>query len=167
MDYTNPLVRFATSGLLISLYGMADHLARRAGGDPLRSNVRPPKPLAIAVAACLLAFYCMIRPLGGPVWGGLGNIVGVVLSFLAMGLRLGTRNGVASVRQPDVASRVLFYFALPLAVGVTWGWLVLTLPAVATSVWWCRREDRLLIEQHGEVWRERVDESAHWAPKVW
>lgn len=167
MDFTNPLIRFATSGLLIAFYGMADHLARRAGGDPLRATVRPPKKLAVVVATCLLAYYCLIRPFGGPIMGGAGNTLGIALAFLAMGLRYATRNGVSRVRQPDVASRVLFYVALPLAVGVPLGWLVLTLPAIATSIWWCRREDRLLIEQHGEAWRERVDETAHWAPKVW
>jgi protein-S-isoprenylcysteine O-methyltransferase Ste14 len=70
------------------------------------------------------------------------------------------------VRQPDVAARVLFYVALPLAAGVPAGWLVLTLPAVITSAWWSRREDALLIDKLGEPWRERVATSAHWAPRT-
>jgi protein-S-isoprenylcysteine O-methyltransferase Ste14 len=167
VDFSNPLIRFATSGLLIAFYGLVDHLSRRNGGELRRQGVRPPRALTIVVTCCVLAYYMMIRPYGGPLLGGLGNMIGIALACTAMAIRFATRNGLASVRQPDVAARVLFYVALPLAVGVPAGWLVLTLPAVITSAWWSRREDALLIDKLGEPWRERVATSAHWAPNVW
>jgi len=71
------------------------------------------------------------------------------------------------VRQPDVAARVLFYLALPLAVGDAWGWITLTLPAVVASAACCRREDRLLSARHGDAWSMRVAATAHWLPRVW
>ena len=49
------------------------------------------------------------------------------------------------VRHPDLAGRSLFYVALPIAVGVPWGLLALSLPACATSVYRCVR-----IERSGE-----------------
>ena len=45
----------------------------------------------------------------------------------------------ADVRFPELAGRGLLYVALPMAVGVPLGWLVLSLPAVAASVWCIRR----------------------------
>lgn len=167
MDFTNPLIRYATSGLLILFYGLADHAARRDGGEPLRASVRPPRIVTAIVFICVLAYYLLIKPTGGPLWGGVANLLGIALAFAAMALRFATRHGVTGIRQPDVAARLLFYVALPLAVGVPLGWLVLTLPAIATSVWWCRREDALLIERHGDSWRERIARTAHWAPGIW
>ncbi len=167
MDFSNSLLRFATSGTLIACYSIADHLARHAGGDAMRAHVRPPRRFGIVVATSLTAFYLLIRPYGGPLWDGAGNAAGIALAFVAMGLRYATRHGVARVRQPDVAARILFYIALPLAVGVPWGWLALTLPAILTSAWWCRREDQLLLERHGETWRARMEQTAHWAPRLW
>ena len=166
MDFSNPLMRFATSGLLISLYGMADHLARRASGDPMRASVTPPRTLRIAVAVCLLAFYLLIRPLGGPVLGGAGNVTGIALALFTTALRYATRKGTGRVREPEMASRILLYVALPLAVGVPLGWLVLTLPAVMTSLWWCGRRDALLVEQPGRPRPERAEPRAHWTPKA-
>lgn len=167
MDFSNPMIRYATSGLLIMFYGLVDHWARRNGGEPLRANVRAPRVVGAIVFTCVLAYYLLIKPTGGALLGGAGNLVGIALAFVAMGFRIATRHGMAEVRQPDVAARMLFYVALPLAVGVPLGWLVLTLPALVTSVWWCRREDALLLERHGESWRMRIAATAHWAPRVW
>lgn len=167
MDFSNPLIRYATSGLLILFYGLADHWARRNGGEPLRASVRPPRIVTAIVFTCVLGYYLLIKPTGGPLLGGVGNLLGIALVFTAIALRVVTRHGVTGIRQPDVAARLLFYVALPLAVGVPLGWLVLTLPAIATSAWWCRREDALLVERHGDTWRERIATTAHWAPRVW
>jgi hypothetical protein len=167
VDFSNPLIRYATSGLLIMFYGLADHWARRNGGEPLRASVRPPRIVAAIVFTCVLGYYLLIKPTGGPLFGGLGNLIGIALVFTAIALRIVTRHGVAGIRQPDVAARLLFYVALPLAVGVPLGWLVLTLPAIATSAWWCLREDAILVERHGDTWRERIATTAHWAPRVW
>lgn len=167
MGFELALVRFGTSGTLIALYGLVDHLARRAGGEPLRAEVRPPRGMAVVVFASLLGFYLLIRPLGGALADGWGNVAGVGLALAAMALRWRQRHGVRTVRQPEVAARMLFYVALPLATGVPWGWAALTLPAIVTSAWWCVREDELLVERHGETWRERVAATAHWATRVW
>jgi hypothetical protein len=167
MTFDAPLVRYATSGTLIALFGLVDVLARRSGGEPLRAAARPPRWLAPVIFASILAFYWTIRPLGGPVFDGAGNLAGIALALLAMALRWVSRHGLRSVRQPDVAVRMLLYAALPLAVGVPSGWFTLTLPAVVTSAWWCRREDALLREAHGEAWDARVRASAHWVPGLW
>lgn len=167
MLFDQAIIRFATSGVLISLFGVTDHLARRHGGEPMRQRVRMPRAVTVVIFVSVLAFYLTIRPLGGAWAGGAGNIAGVAVALAAMALRWATRHGVAAVRQPDVAARILFYVALPMAVGVPWGWLVLTLPAVVTSAWACRREDRLLLERHGEAWANRVAVTSHWVPRIW
>jgi protein-S-isoprenylcysteine O-methyltransferase Ste14 len=167
LDFENDLIRFGTCGTLIALYGVVDRIARRSGGETLRSGVRPPRALAIIVFVSVLAFYLLIRPYGGALANGWGNWGGIALAMVAMLVRWTTRHGVHRVRQPDIAARMLFYAALPLAVGALGGWLVLTLPAIATSAWWCLREDRLLAAQLGDTWRERVATSAHWAPGLW
>jgi len=165
--FDSSLVRFGITGTLISLYAAADHVARRAGGDPLRAGVRPPRWLAAVTFACVLAFYAGIQPQGGAWAGGVANLAGIALAGFAMVLRWRARRPLARLRQPDVAARMLFYAALPLAVGVASGWLTLSLPAIALSAWWCRREDALLVGRHGEAWRARMASSARWVPGVW
>jgi hypothetical protein len=165
--FDEPLVRFGVTGTLISVYGTVDHFARRRGGEPLRAGVRRPRWIAPLIFASVLAFYLTIRPQGGAWLGGFGNMAGIALALAAGVLRWRTRFGITAVRQPEVAARMLLYAAMPMAVGVASGALTLTLPAVAVSAWWCVREDRLLLEQHGAAWRERVATSAHWVPRVW
>lgn len=167
MSFDNALVRFAICGTLIGLHGVVDRLARRTGGDPVRAGVHPPRWIALIAFASVLAFYVLIRPHGGAFAGGWGNAAGIALAIAAMWTRWVTRNGIRAVRQPEMATRMLFYFALPLSVGVLWGWLALTLPAVLACGWWCVREDRLLAERLGEPWRQRIATSAHWAPGIW
>ncbi|MCC6652608.1 MAG: hypothetical protein IT348_15760 [Candidatus Eisenbacteria bacterium] len=167
MNFESDLFRFGTSGTLIGLYGLVDHAARRAGGDPLRARVKSPRWFAPVIFFSVLAFYLTIRPLGDSWAGGAGNLAGIALAFAAMALRWRARRGMAKLRQPDVAARMLFYVALPAAVGSAAGWLVLTLPAVAMSAWWCTREDALLLGQHGETWRQRMQSSARWLPGIW
>ncbi len=165
--FQNPIVRYGTSGTLIALYSVADHMARRAGRDPLRARVKQPRWLGVLIIVCVLAFYGTIRPLGGPVLGGVGNLAGIALAFVAMGLRWRNRSGAARVRQPEVATRMLFYVALPFAAGVPSGLLTLTLPAVIVSAWWCVREDRVLTQDLGDVWRSRIAHSKRWVPGLW
>ncbi len=165
--FEQPLVRFGVTGTLISVYGVFDHLARRQGGEPLRSGVRRPRWIAPLIFVSILAFYATIKPQGGAWLDGWGNVAGVALALAAAATRWATRFGALGVRQPEVAARMLLYAAMPMAVGVASGALTLTLPAVAVSAWWCVREDRLLIARHGELWRERVSASAHWLPRVW
>ncbi len=167
LSFDDAIVRFATCGTLIALHGVVDRLARRSGGDAMRAGVHPPRWMALVAFASVLAFYVLIRPHGGTLASGWGNAAGIALAFVAMGTRWITRAGVKNVRQPEMATRMLFYFALPLSVGVLWGWIALTLPAVLTCAWWCAREDRLLTERLGDSWRERIATSAHWAPGVW
>lgn len=129
------LVRFGISGTLILLYGVADHLARRrAPGAP----VPLPRWLRPLIVVSISAFYLLIGPTGGALLGGWGNVAGIALVGVAAIYR-----HVAAVRYPGLAARGLFYAALPLAVGVPWGWLALTLPAWAASLVCCIRADRL------------------------
>lgn len=165
--FGDALWRFGVTGTLILVYGVADHLARRDGGEPLRRHARRPRWIGPVIFVSVLAFYLTIRPQGGPWLAGWGNVAGIALALAAAGSRWLTRFGATRVRQPDVASRLLLYAALPMAVGVASGALTLTLPAVAISAWWCVREDALLIARHGDLWRERVAASAHWLPRVW
>lgn len=165
--FEEPLVRFGLTGTLISVYGTVDLLARRQGGEPLRATVKRPRWMGPLIFASVLLFYLTIRPQGGAWLDGWGNLAGVALALAAAGMRWLTRFGALSVRQPEVAARMLLYVSLPMSVGVASGALTLTLPAVAVSAWWCVREDRLLTEKHGQLWRERIAATAHWLPRVW
>lgn len=167
MIFEEPFVRFGVSGTLIGLYGLVEHAARRRTHDPLRTPVGTPRALVVIVFTSILGFYALIRPYGGPIAGGSGNVAGMALAFLAMALRLRMAGRSARVRMPDVAARLGFYAALPLAVGVPLGWLVLTLPAVVTSVWASRREDRLQLERHGDAWRQRMRATSRLVPGLW
>lgn len=167
MFFENDLVRFGTSGMLIAFYGAVDHIARRAGGDPMRARVKPPRWLAPLIFTSVLLFYLTIRPAGVAWWGGVGNLLGVAVAGLAMLVRWRTRHGAARLRQPDVAARMLFYAALPMAVGSWPGVLALTLPAVFASAWCSRREDALLLAEYGESWASRMATTARWVPGLW
>jgi protein-S-isoprenylcysteine O-methyltransferase Ste14 len=130
-----PSWRFSISGCLITLYLLADLLARR--GDPARVTPRAPRWIHPLVFASLTGFYLLIRPTGGPIAAGYGNLLGVALAVTACALRLSH-----GVRHPRLAGRGLLYVALPLAVGAPWGWLVLSLPAYAATVYCCVRAER-------------------------
>jgi hypothetical protein len=133
----HPAMRFSISGTLITLYVIVDVLARRRH----RAWRLPPVPRWVhpLVAVSLIAFYALIGPAGGPILNGAGNLAGVALTVLAATLRFSTR-----VRYPELAGRCLLYGALPLAVGVPGGFLVLTLPACVASLYCAWRADRFL-----------------------
>lgn len=164
--FEDALFRFGTSGTLILFYSLTDHAARRSAVDPLRARVKPPRWLAALVFASVTAFYLCIKPFGGAVLEGWGNVAGIALAFAAMGLRWGTRFGLARVRMPEVAARMAFYVALPLAVGVPLGWLMLSAPAILATAYVCVREDRLLLAQWGHAYAARMGTSARWIPGV-
>ena len=133
--FETALWRFATAGTLIACYGIADHVARRRERDtPKPLSPRWLRPLVIA---SVTGFYLLIGPAGGPLIGGLGNLAGIGLAVGAMSLRLSR-----VVWYPDLAGRALFYSALPIAAGVPWGLLVLSLPALAASFYCCHRADQ-------------------------
>jgi hypothetical protein len=128
-----PAIRFSTSGTLITLFALADFLVRRRR----REDSHPPqarwvKPL---IALSVLAFYALIGPTGGALMGGYGNLLGIALVAAAIAVR------ASRVWHPDLAGRCLFYVALPLAAGTPWGWLALSLPACAASLWVASRQD--------------------------
>jgi len=131
--------RFAISGTLITCYLIADRLARRRA--PARIAPRPPRWVHPAVFVSLTAFYLLIGPTGGSLAGGYGNLSGILLVLVACAMRF-----THQVRYPELAGRGLLYIALPLAVGVPWGWLALSLPACVISFYVARRADRLLAE---------------------
>jgi len=140
-DFDQALWRFGTSGTLIALYGAVDALARRRG--VARPSVPAPAWLRPVIVVSITAFYVLIGPLGGALAGGAGNAAGIALAGLAMLARWSTRRGSRRVRHDAMAARMLFYVALPFAVGVPWGLAALTLPACAASMAVSLREERL------------------------
>jgi hypothetical protein len=142
--FENPLIRFATSGTLITCYAVADVLARRRiANEPSAPTPRWVRPMIVIVMA---AFYCLIGPTGGALLGGIANWAGVALVGLAIAIR-----SSRVVRYPSHAGRGLFYLALPLAVGVPWGLLVMSLPACAASGYRCHCAERLgASDDHAE-----------------
>jgi hypothetical protein len=165
--FENALLRFALSGTLITLYAVADLLARRHGRDPRPLRVRSPRWLHPVIFVSVTAFYVLIRPTGGALLDGWGNVAGIALALAACTVRWFTRRGGTRVRYPEVAARMLFYVALPLAVGVPWGWIVLTLPACVVSAWATVREDRIQAEIAGTSYRKRMALTARWVPRIW
>jgi hypothetical protein len=119
-------VRFATSGTLITVYAIVDHLARRR--RPRAGKLHASGWTKLLVFVSIGAFYLLIGPTGGPLFGGAGNLSGFALVAIACIVRarsLGPRT--------DVFARGVFYLALPLAVGVPWGLLALSVPATLAS----------------------------------
>jgi protein-S-isoprenylcysteine O-methyltransferase Ste14 len=167
MLFDQALWRFATSGTLILLYGVAEGLARRSGAGPDRPGVPAPRWLKPASFAALGGFYLLIAPTGGALAGGWANGVGVVLALAAMGFRLAAGRGIARLRHPTTAARMAFYAALPLAVGVPWGWLALTAPALVMSAHCSLREDRILAERLGTPYAELMARTHRWVPGMW
>ncbi len=162
--FDEPMVRFGTSGTLILAYGLADGWARRAGRH------RPQRlPGAAWVRAILFVsitlFYLLIGPTGATLFGGFGNAIGILGVLAAALLRIALKDGDPRIRYPEVATRVLFYAALPLAVGVPLGWLALSLPAALVSGVVTVRADRSgSTAAHGEAGSLR---SFRWVPGLW
>ncbi len=95
LQFHEPVVRFGTSGTLILLYSIVDHAARRFGADPLRARPRSPRWLAALVFISITAFYLCIKPTGGAIFGGAGNVAGILLCLFAMAARGGNAAGLA------------------------------------------------------------------------
>jgi hypothetical protein len=129
-------VRFCVAGTLVTTFWAAELLARRVPRRvPAAATPRWVKPV---ILVSVLGFYALIGPTGGALFGGAGNVAGIALATLACFARLGQ-----AVRYPDLGARSLFYLGWPLAVGAPWGLLVLSLPALATSLYCCIRAERL------------------------
>jgi protein-S-isoprenylcysteine O-methyltransferase Ste14 len=167
MMFDQAFNRFALSGTLLGLYGLVEWWSVRKGAGRDRPQVPSPRWLSTAGLVSLGAFYLLIGPAGGSVAGGWGNLAGVVLATGAMAIRYAVRHGHPRVRHPATAARMLFYGSLPLAVGVPWGWLALTAPALAIWAYCNAREDRILGETLGESYRARIAGSQRWIPGVW
>ncbi len=165
--FDQAMVRFATSGALILLYGVTEGIARRGGSGPDRPGVPRPRWLKPASFVALGAFYLLIGPTGLALAGGWGNAAGIALAATAIALRHAVRRGVPSLRHPTTAVRMLFYTALPLATGVLWGWMVLTLPALVMSAYCSVREDRVLCERLGASYTDLMTRTRRWVPGMW
>ena len=133
-------VRYATSGTLILAFGLANRFAAR--GRAPRSRAATPRWVTPLMWVSIGAYYLLIEPTGGAIWGGAGNLAGLALCVLSFVMR-----SAPDVRYPELGSRSLFYLGLPIAVGVPWGIAVLSVPAIAASVWCCRRADRLALAE--------------------
>ena len=132
--------RYACSGTLISIYGI---VSWRAGRHAPRENpalVPLPRASHLVSVVSILVFYELIRHTGGSLWGGWGNLVGVLLVFLTAAFRWRMRRGHPGLRYPGTIGRVVFDAALPLAVGTPWGWLALTAPAALLGIWGFQRD---------------------------
>lgn len=124
--------RFVMSGTLITCYAIADILAtRRARGTPAAAV---PRGLRVFVGVAMLGYYALIGPTGGALLGGIGNLVGIGVVLGAIVLRWS-----GTLRYPGVAGKALCCAGLPIAVGVPWGILVLSLPTLAAAMYWWRR----------------------------
>lgn len=165
--FDGAIFRFGTSGTLLLLYGITEALARRGGAGADRPGVPPPRWLKPVSLVAVSAFYLLIGPTGAALAGGWGNAAGIGLAGVAMALRFAVRRGVPRLRHPTVAVRMLFYAALPLAVGVPWGWLVLTVPAVLGSAYCSMREDRILCERLGAPYAAVMARTHRWVPGMW
>jgi len=165
--FDEAMVRFGTSGTLLLLYGLTEAFARRGGTGSDRPGVPPPRWLKPASFVVISVFYLLIAPTGRGLAGGWGNVAGIALAAYAMALRFAVRRGVPSLRHPTVAVRMVFYAALPLAVGVAWGWLVLTAPALVMSAWCSVREDRILCERLGTRYADLMSRTHRWVPGMW
>lgn len=165
--FDEAMLRFGTSGTLILLYGLTETFARRAGSGSDRPGVPPPRWLKPTGFVAISAFYLLIAPTGGAIAGGWGNAAGIALAGVAMALRFAVHRGVSGLRHPTVAVRMLFYASLPLAVGVPWGWLVLTAPAIVMSAWCSVREDRILCERLGAPYADVMSRTYRWVPGMW
>ena len=140
-------VRFSLSGTLITAYWVADLIARRASDAPAGPKApKAPRWVKPLIFVSVGGFYLLIGPTGGALFGGFGNALGIALAALAFAARQRR-----TVRHPDLGARSLFYVALPLAVGVPWGLLVLSLPGLAASLHCCVRADRALAASLGDA----------------
>lgn len=119
-------VRFCASGTLLTLRCLADYANRRRG----RTGAPTPRSAHLVLTVSLLVFYGFIRPAGGALFDGYGNLagLGLVLGSLALAL-------LGPVPAGLIGSRALFYCALPIAVGVPWGLAVLSLPTLVAMAW--------------------------------
>jgi hypothetical protein len=129
-------VRFALSGTLILAFSIANGLASRR--CPARSRSATPRWVTPLGWVSICVYYVLIGPAGGALLGGAGNVAGLVLCAASFAMRL-----APNVQYPELGSRSLFYFGLPIAVGVPWGLAVLSLPAIVASVSCSMRADRL------------------------
>jgi protein-S-isoprenylcysteine O-methyltransferase Ste14 len=159
--------RFACSGTLLGLYGLVEWWIRRRGVGSDRPGIPVPRVVKLGSAVALGVFYLLIGPAGGAMAGGWGNLAGIAVALMAMALRYAVRHGVSGARHPATATRLLFYAALPLAVGVPWGWMALSVPAFALSAYRSQREDQILCEQLGESYRRHMARTYRWIPGVW
>src|SRR5258706_6003547 len=128
--------RFAMSGILILGFVLSDRFAAR--DRPARPHAATPAWVRPLTWVSIGAYYALIRPTGGPLLGGAGNLAGVGLCLVSVLLR-----SAPGGRYPELGARSLFYLALAIAVGVPWGLAVLSLPAIASSVVCCRHAERL------------------------
>ena len=139
--YPYAFVRFVVASLLLAAYGMTDTIAKWTGWSRRPPRVRRPVWSHLLGFVAMLAFYGAIGSNGRAALGGRINSIGVMLALLAMVLRFVTRHGTGSVRDPDLAARVLFFAALPLVVGSPRSLLVLTLPQAAIAAWEAMQRD--------------------------
>src|SRR5262245_41120653 len=102
MFFDNAWLRFAISGTLITGYMLCDWRAHRRGEAPASGHAT--RWTRIAGFISLTAFYLLIRPTGGPLLDGFGNLAGIALALIACAWRLRAR-----ARLGEAMARGMFY----------------------------------------------------------
>src|SRR5262245_18777892 len=77
-------VRFCACGTLLTLRCLADWANRRRG----RRGAPSPRWMHVLLTVTLLAFYGFIRPAGGALAGGAGNLAGTAAVLLSLAIEL-------------------------------------------------------------------------------
>lgn len=141
-------VRVLAASLLLAGWGFAEGIGSLLGSRRARSGRRPRWSHFLGFAS-LAVFYALIARQGGALWEGFGNQVGWITCGLAMALRLGAR--LLPLRHPGVVLRIVFFAALPLAVGAPRAWFALSVPQAIIAIDEMRRADAMDARVGGPI----------------
>jgi len=157
-------------GLLLSAWELGDLFARLASRKSRR--LAPPMPPSarwehfVRFAAITMVYVLLSRE-GGAMLGDVVNLIGLTVALLAVVIRIATRHGSTVLRYPHLAARLLFFAALPAALGAPHAWLVLTLPMVIVAVTVARRADAMLAASSDPAALSRLAIPYRLVPGVW
>jgi hypothetical protein len=163
-------VRFMAMGLLLSAWELGNLFAWLASRNS--RTFAPPMPPTprwehFVRFAAITMVYVLLGREGGPMLGALANQIGLAVALLAVVIRIATRHGSTLLRYPQLAARLLFFAALPAALGAPHAWLVLTLPMAIVAVTAARRADAMLVASPDPAALTRLAIPYRFVPGVW